>query len=88
MSYWLEDADEKWLGDFATNKGIIELREGAGESLLTFLHEGEADVELVELVIEETADRTETKYIAKMLRDVKAPVFITDGSGHENQEEE
>jgi hypothetical protein len=81
MGYWLEDADGEWLGDFATNKGIVELREGAGSALLEFLDDGEADSELLEKVIEGVAEKKSTRYVAEMLRGAKTPVFITDGCG-------
>jgi len=82
VSYWLEDADGKWLGDFATNKGIIEMREKAGSALLEFLDEGEADAELVEKVIDEVKGDSELSYVAKLLKKGDPPVIITDGCGY------
>lgn len=83
MSYWLEDADKVWLGDFATNLGIVQLRDGAPESLLRFLDEGEADEELI---VDLTADLGDNHYITEILRGAKPPVVITDGTGYAGDE--
>jgi len=80
VSYWLEDADEKYLGDFATNFGIIELGESGPEPLREFLQAGRADAELMQRVIEATKDDPDLRYIAKMLRKAKPPVIVTDGT--------
>ncbi len=82
MSYWIEDADG-YVGDFATNVGIAEMRDGAPDSLLRFLDAGEADEELVEELISDTRDDDRLSYVAEMLEGVKPPVTITDGCGHE-----
>jgi len=81
MGYWLEDADERWLGDFATNKGIMDMRRDGPDSLIEFLDMGEADDDLIEKIIADVEKSKILEYIAKMLQGVKAPVFVTDGCG-------
>jgi len=81
MGYWLEDGDEKWLGDLATNKGVVQLREVGSPALNEFLEAGEADEELVGRVIAETRKLSTVSYIAEMLGEAKTPVFVTDGCG-------
>jgi len=89
VSYWLEDDSGKWLGDLATNVGIVELREAGSPSLVEFLDAGEADEELVERVIIETRNLPEVAYIADMMEGVKPPIRVTDGCGEaEDLEEE
>lgn len=87
MGYWLEDNEEKWLGDLATNKGIGQLREAGSLALKEFLDAGEADEELVESVIEETKELSIVAYVAEMLEGAVAPVFVTDGGGFAGDEE-
>lgn len=76
----MEDANEEWLGDFATNFGIGTLRDFALPSLTRFLDEGEADEDLVEKIIEEVEGVSDLQYIGQMLRRAKPPVFVTDGT--------
>lgn len=85
MSYWLEDAQGEWLGDFATNRGVLDLQ--WVPALKEFLERGEADEELVAKIVEACQDRADLRYIADMLRDAEAPVYVTDGVGGEEGEE-
>jgi len=87
MGYWLEDADGKWLGDLATNKGIEQLREAGSPALKEFLDAGEADEELVERVIAEAKKLPVAVYVAEMLEQAEPPVFVTDGCGAAEDEE-
>jgi len=87
MSYWLEDAGGRWLGDFATNRGIVQMRERAGPALLSFLDQGEADAALIERVIMEVEHDEKLGYVADMIRGAKAPAIITDGCGEAEQED-
>lgn len=77
MSYWLED-ENGWLGDLATNKGIVELREGAVGPLAGFLDRGYADTEQVAELI---GDDAVPVYVKEMLDGAESPVTITDGCG-------
>lgn len=86
MSYWLEDADGKYLGDLATNVGIRQLW-GTGPAIHDFLEKGEADYNLVQQVILETSPHEHLSYIALMLKNAKAPVYVTDGCGQADEVE-
>lgn len=81
MGYWLEDADGEWLGDFATNKGIVEMRKFGVSALNEFLDVGEASEELAKQIVVETKKLPELKYVGEMLSGASAPVFVTDGGG-------
>lgn len=81
MSYWLEDTDGGYLGDLATNVGIIQLRDAGSPSLVEFLDAGEADEDLLKDVIQEAHDNPRLAYLADLLEGVKAPVCVTDGCG-------
>lgn len=81
MGYWLEDANEEWLGDFATNKGIVDLRDAGLPSLVEFLDAGEANAELIERVIEDVQENPLLSYMVEMLEGAEPPIFITDGCG-------
>lgn len=82
MSYWLEDASGKWLGDFASVAGIVELRD-IGPNLDKFLFTGEASKPLATEVIKDIIGHPKAGYIADLLQadGIKFPVIITDGMG-------
>ena len=88
MGYWLEDSEDTYLGDLASNMGMKELREAGVESLTMFLEAGEADGDLVDKVMEETEDRPELSYIAGMLEKAVPPVYVTDGCGEAGEPNE
>lgn len=83
MSYWLEDKDGKYLGDLASNLGLAQLRERGG-ALQEFIEAGQADENLVERVVQQASKDRKTQYVADLLEDVVAPVFVTDGNGEES----
>jgi len=87
MSYWLEDGNEEWLGNLATNRGIVELREDAPASLVKFLDQGFADAELVDKLIANLSGSERFSYIAEMLEGAEAPVVMTDGCGTAEEEQ-
>ena len=80
MTYWLEDKNGEWVGDFATNKGIIELRDGAPDSLVKMLDDGTADEKLVDEIVQASGT---PEYVVELLTDAEAPLFITDGCGED-----
>lgn len=82
MSWHVEDAGG-YLGDFATNKGVRELREhpGCPASLARLLDEGTADEALRKRIVRDCAGTRSFGYIAKLLRSAKAPVRLSDGVG-------
>lgn len=92
MSYWLEDATGKYLGDFATNVGIIKLR-GIGPNLDKFLEAGEVSEELAKEVVKDVIGHRVAGYVAEMLqqKEIEFPVIITDGlvpDSVENEDED
>jgi len=87
MSYWLEDADGKYLGDLATNVGINQLRLLGHEYLNRMLDTGTADAELVKLIVVESVKDTRTEYISKLLANAVFPVYVTDGCGRTDEVE-
>jgi hypothetical protein len=87
MSYWLEDADGKYLGDLATNVGINQLRDAGSPALKTFLDQGFADEDLIEEMVNESLNNPKLSYIAAMFDEVKAPVYVTDGCGQADEVE-
>jgi hypothetical protein len=88
MSWYLTDKDG-FVGDFATNVGIEELRnhKEAPAALIRFLDEGEANEELVEQLIEGCKGKEGLNYIAELLEDVNPPVSLTDGTDDPHAED-
>ena len=78
MSYLLAD-DDGILGDFATNAGLGELRERAGESLAVLLDEGEADAGMQTKIIAEVRDDPDLAYIAALLDGARGTVILSNG---------
>jgi hypothetical protein len=81
MSYWLEDANEKYLGDLATNGGIVQLREAAGPALAEFLDRAGGDAELCRRVALECHSVPRLRYVADLIEGAETPVYVTDGCG-------
>jgi len=81
MSFWMEDAAGEWVGDFASNRGLEDIRNAGYPGLKQFLEAGEADTDLAHRIIEELATDPELAYIAEMLSTGTAPFYITDGVG-------
>jgi hypothetical protein len=81
MSYWLEDADGKYLGDLASNVGIGQLRKASRGPLASFLASGEANGSLVKAIQEEALAVPSLAYVARLLEGAKPPVYVTDGCG-------
>ena len=86
MGYWLEDSKGNWLGDFATNKGIMDLHEVDTPALKEFLEYGVAGPALVEKLIKQLDGHKTLGYIPEMLKSANPPVFITDGCGSNSTE--
>jgi hypothetical protein len=88
MSWHLVDKDG-FVGDFATNVGIVELRKvkEVPAALIRFLDEGEADEKLVEQMIEGCKGKEGLSYIADLLEGVNPPVTLTDGTDDPHAEE-
>ena len=86
MGYWLEDEDG-WLGDFASNMGIAEMREGddVPTVLKEFLVTGMADTEETKQIVKELKGVPKLKYVEEMFSRAKPPVTLTDGSGSEGE---
>jgi hypothetical protein len=82
MGYSLEDRNG-FLGDFATNSGIIQLYKGAPRPLYEFLASGGTDnAELLSEVVASCRRIPRYTYIAELLRGANLPVIITDGVGY------
>ena len=82
MSYYLEDAGGKYLGDLASNLGLRDLREqGDKPALSEFIRNGQVSATDIPALVDELDSDPETEYVAQMLRDVSLSVIITDGLG-------
>lgn len=81
MSYWLEDADG-YLGDFATNVGINQLRKGPASFIAFLDNGGVTDQEELNTIVSDLVAEGDplTEYIVSMLADATVPVIITDGT--------
>lgn len=78
MSFWLEDADFNYLGDFGSVSGTTRLAKRK-DALGDFVRAGTADEELIQKVIDVCKGDSEVGYIADMLDGATAPVIISDG---------
>jgi len=81
MSYWLEDESGDFLGDFATNHGIITMRERAGPLLMELLDNGELPANKLRGLGDEVKESPELVYISDLVVGAEGSVFITDGCG-------
>jgi len=81
MSYWLEDADG-YLGDFATNVGINQLRKGPASFVAFLDNGGVTDQQELETIVSDLVAEGDplTEYIVDMLDGAMVPVVITDGT--------
>ena len=79
MSYWLEDARGKWLGDLATGTGLEEMSASGPAALRDFVDAGEADAALVKRLLGELPASARFGYIADIIRRGEPPIILTDG---------
>jgi hypothetical protein len=83
MSYFLEDGDGEYLGDLATNAGIVDMSEdNIPDSLKEFLEEGVAEEDLAKKIVKDLKSHSKYGYVSDLLNKAKVfPVIITDGMG-------
>jgi len=84
MSYFIEDSEAEWLGDIASNYGIIAMHEDERlpKSVKEFLEEAVADESMVKQMLKDLKDLPEYTYISDILSKAENfPIILTDGVG-------
>ena len=85
MSYFIVDKNGAGA-DFATCRGLSDLRDLGLNGLTEFLDNGQADDSLKDRVIEECINHPDTDYISDLFAGMDAPIILTDGTGGDEEE--
>ncbi len=89
MSYFVEDANAEWLGDFAPNAGIMGMYDDDNlpTSVKEFMENGVADEKLGRLIMADLyATGGKYPHILEIFQSAKSyPIILTDGLGYADE---